>query len=178
MQVLNFEDVQAFAASYPRAFQGEPMLASWEEQDCWIINPLQTRGDFFNITAGTFGLTERVASEFRELFIEVAELLPIRLEGRRHYLINVIRTATVFDKERATLRMRGGQWVGGVERYAFREASVRKETIFFIPEVFGVMFSVTNHDEPARDFVRRCADCGFVGLQFTPLWTSARGPVT
>ena len=153
-----------FRLSGKQGFQGASKLQGWQPLNLGVSEPTLRRGDFFSFVDYTFVCSEKASVELSDIFTGTSELLPVKVEGRPCFVVNVIKVIDALDYEKSVPRILNDSVVQGIDHFAFNPA-LELPALFRVPQS-SMILTPSGPPYAAFDFKQRCEQAGFEGLEF------------
>jgi hypothetical protein len=154
-------------------FDCDRRLENWVPPEIYIYNPKKKRGNFLQLTPGSF-LVDEMAKELLLPILEMAgELLPIPHKDELFFALNVLECINCLNENNT-------KWIVGaeskkrigIERYDFYRDRFSESSIFKIPEQSSAwLFAVSGLHDPENDFKLQVEAHGLTGLEFEEVWS-------
>jgi hypothetical protein len=160
-------------------FNGRPYPLKWKPVELYIPKPRLPRPDFYEFGQGVFVCNERAALIAGEAMEMTGELLPVSVEGEtgKFYVYNCTNCLNVLDKKNSTYEdLVGDGSIMGLEQPAFIASRFGEETLFKVPEDFGIeiyCLELTGNPDDG-EFKAVVEQNGLTGLEFELVWSTGK----
>lgn len=127
-------------------FDGSSLLEKWSSSEIHVEeSPKGIAGDFPPLTASAIVCSERAANILRPMLNSSAELLPLKGNKEKYFLINVTCVIDCLDMERSILqRFASSNRIMRVLHYAWKSDCLGNTEIFKLPEFVRSYHFVTD----------------------------------
>lgn len=147
---------------------------SWIFEDWFVFNPMLKAGDFSYVVSGVLAFNERVYDSDLGPLLEMAgEVLPIDVNGRRAYVLNVLECCSMLNERKSIWNPDDPNNALLIKKYAFYEDRITESTLFKIPQTARVqVLTYCDVKDPEDEFYYLYHSLGFSGLTFECLYSS------
>jgi len=151
------------------SFNCELKQKGWENVNWYIYNPKVKVKNFFSLgSSSAFAFDENVYDSDLFTLLEMAgQIIPINVEGKRLYILNVMNCINILNKgETERFKYDNGS-EGRILKYAFYENRISESTLFKIPETCkGEILTYTSRRDLLDEFKSLYEQLEFTGLVF------------
>ncbi|MBS7566740.1 hypothetical protein KHS38_20210 [Mucilaginibacter sp. Bleaf8] len=154
-------------------FDGLSKTKSWNAIEWYILDSNQRSGNFFNINSGVLAFDSAVFNSDLFSILEMAgEILPIKIEDKSLYALNVMETINMLDQEKSTFDYYDDGSKGRILKYKFHNR-IPTSPIFKIPETLqGEILTYSKVKDKQDEFYYLYKKLEFTGLLFEELYSS------
>jgi hypothetical protein len=145
---------------------------NWSEIKWRSFNPLKKAGNFYHIGSGSLVFDEEVYdSEMFTLFEMAGQILPMKLNEKKLYALNVLECINSLDQENSEWDYYDDGTRGRVLKYRFLKNWFSESSIFKIPETHRTDILTYSGLKNADDeFYSLYKSLNFTGLVFKELF--------
>ena len=154
-------------------FNCEQKFNEWKQVEWYSFNPKSTEGNFYSIGShGAFAFDEAVYQSDLFTLLEMSgEILPINLENRKLYILNVLECVNALNEGSTKWDIYDDGSKGRIIDYSFYEGRLSESTLFKIPQTSKSEILVySGIKDEGDEFMKLYQKLGFTGLVFDEIF--------
>ncbi len=159
-------------------FDCRSKIHEWLSEGWYIYNPIDASSNFYSIPAATLIFDEAVyESDLYTLLEKSGEVLPVTIDDRYYYFLNVTACINTLNKEKTTHFLYPDGSKGRLKDYVFLPKRIGGNPLFKIPETRKTeVLCFEGVVDPQDEFKYTYDKLGLTRLEFVEIYDSEARP--